>query len=107
MNFKFQEKIIRTYKGKSVRLAGDGRCDSPGASAKFCTYSMMDIDSNRILHMVIVDKREVHLQSPNMEKEGVERAISYIHGQDINITELVTDASSSVRKMLSMRGSFV
>ena len=83
-------------------LAGDGRCDSPGTSANFCTYSMMDIDNNRILYMVTVDKREVHLHFLNMEKEGVERAISYIHGQDITITELVTDTSSSVRKMLGM-----
>ena len=85
-----------------MAIAGDGRCDSPGASAKFCTYSMMDIETNKILHMETIDKREVQLQSPNMEREGVVRGISYLHGQDITITELVTDASSSVRKMLGM-----
>ena len=47
-------------------LAGNGRCDSPGNGAKFCTCSLMDTGTNKILHAETVDKREVHLQSPNI-----------------------------------------
>ena len=61
---------------------------------------MMYIDNNKILHMETIDKREVFLQSPNTEREAVACAICYVQGQGINISELVTDASSSVRKML-------
>jgi len=42
-------------------LAGDGRCDSPGSSDKFCTYSLMDTATNKILHAETIDKREVQL----------------------------------------------
>ena len=53
-------------------LAGDGKCDSPGSSVKFCTYSFMDTaTTNKILHGETIDKQEVHLQSPNMEWEGL------------------------------------
>ena len=98
----FQEELLSTYKKQKVKLAGDGRCDSPGCSAKFCTYTLMDIDSEKILHTVTVDKREVGLQSPNMEREAMKRALDFIVTCDIAVEELVTDASSSVRKMLGM-----
>ena len=83
-------------------LAGDGRCDSPRSSAKYCTYTLLDIDSSTIVHMETVDKREVSLYSPNMEREAVSRAIKHLHENDITINEIVTDASSAVRKMLGI-----
>lgn len=102
INYYFQEELLSTYKKQKVKLAGDGRCDSPGCSAKFCTYTLMDIDSEKILHTVTVDKREVGIQSPNMEREAMKRAIDFMVKSDIAVEELVTDASSSVRKMLGM-----
>ena len=58
------------YKDKSAVLCGDGRCDSSGKSAKYCTYSLMDSQTNKILYMDTVDKRDVALKFPNMEREG-------------------------------------
>lgn len=80
-------------------LAGDGRCDSPGSSAKFCSYSLMEMDSYNILHIETVDRREVQLHSPNMEHEAFIRSMKYIKGK-LTCTELVTDASSSIRKTI-------
>ena len=85
---------------KSVVLAGDGRCDSPGSSAKYCSYIMMDIDSNQILHMVTIDKRQVGLQSPNMERQALEHCMDFLLKEKIDITEIVTDASTAVAKLL-------
>ena len=61
-------KILSTLKDTNIVLARDGRCDSPGKSAKFCTYSMIEKDKNLILHFEVVNKREVGLKSPNMER---------------------------------------
>lgn len=58
-----------------VVLAGDGRNDSPGNSAKFCAYSLMDTNSEHIIHVEIVDKRETQLKSPNMEKLALQRSL--------------------------------
>jgi len=35
----------------------------------------MDSTSNKILYMETVDKREVALKSPNMEREGFKKSI--------------------------------
>ena len=40
------EKILSTLKGKVVILSGDGRCNSPGKTVKYCTYSMMKNDDS-------------------------------------------------------------
>ena len=48
--------LLAKHEDKNLVLAGDGRCDSPGSSAKFCTYSIMEIDSSAILHAETVDK---------------------------------------------------
>ena len=86
-------------KDQDLILAGDGRCDSPGSSAKFCTYSLMEMEKNKIVHIEIVDEREVQLLSPNMEREALKGSLDYLCAH-VNIKELVTDASTSVTKML-------
>ena len=50
--------MIEKYSGMNVVVMGDGRCDSPGKYVKFCTYSLMDVSSNTIVHSETVDNRE-------------------------------------------------
>lgn len=97
----YQSKLLANVKDKALILAGDGRCDSPGKSVKFCTYSMMDIDSGVILHAETVDKREVGLKSPNMEKEAFTRSLEFLLPR-IKCTEIITDASTSIRSELGL-----
>ena len=52
--------------------------------------------------METVDKREVSLQSPNMERLAVICALKHLKDNGITVKELVTDASSAVRKMLGI-----
>jgi len=66
--YNIQEKLLDKYTLSDLVLSGNGRCDSPGKSAKFCTYSMMEATHNQILHFENVDKCEVGLHSPNMER---------------------------------------
>jgi solute carrier family 8 (sodium/calcium exchanger) len=43
----YQKDYIRDVKevGRSVVLGGDGRADTPGHSAKYGTYSMVDLEN--------------------------------------------------------------
>ncbi|KAK3725325.1 hypothetical protein QZH41_016412 [Actinostola sp. cb2023] len=96
-----RNNIISIIDQMEVVLAGDGQNDSPGHSAKYLTYYMMVAEElvNYIVHVECVDKREVERKSPNMEKEALRRAIKSIK-QVIKLKEMVTDASSSIIKMM-------
>ena len=67
---------INTQNG--LVIAGDGRCDSPGSIAKYCTYSLMENETGQTLHVETVDKREVDLQSPNIEREALKRCLTIL-----------------------------
>ena len=51
-----QESILTSLKskGKQLVLAGDGRSDSPGYSAKFGSYSILELTCNKIVDFQLV-----------------------------------------------------
>ena len=58
-----QVAAISKMPSKAV-LCGDGRCDSPGHSAKLLVYPIMDHSSGLIYHLQFCDKRQVSDQFP-------------------------------------------
>ncbi|CAN7950596.1 unnamed protein product, partial [Ixodes hexagonus] len=54
-------ELLEGLRGKSIDLAGDGRCDSPGFSAKFCTYSFHEAVTKKIIQIEQVQVHEVRL----------------------------------------------
>ena len=95
-----QAKLLDKFTLNDLILSGNGRCDSPGKSAKFCTYLMMEATDNQILHFENVNKREVALQPPNMERERMVRCLNFLLSSGMKISEVVTDSSTSVAKTL-------
>ena len=53
--WRWQERFARVQLAIPLVLCEDGRNDSPGYSAQYCTYSLMDASSNQILAMEVVD----------------------------------------------------
>lgn len=51
-----QEELLSQVKadGSKVVVGGDGRCDSPGHCAKYCSYTLMELNRNKILEMNLV-----------------------------------------------------
>ena len=101
-----QSKLLDQVKNRDVILSGDGRCNSPGKSAKYCTYSLMDIDTGYILHSETVDKREVALQSPNMEKVAFVKSLQFLQVH-VLCKEIITDASTSIRKEMGKPSYYI
>ncbi|XDV19172.1 hypothetical protein PO909_024710 [Leuciscus waleckii] len=72
---------------KGVHLSGDGRNDSPGFSAKYCTYSLMDDSTNLVVHYELV-------------QVSVYRSVNSLLEKGIEIEVMTTDRSPSIRKIM-------
>ena len=59
----------------------------------------MEMSKNVILQSETIDKREVQNKSPNMEREGVDRALRHLIDQ-VRVVEITTDSSTAVTKIL-------
>lgn len=94
-----QKQILSQFSEKEIVVGGDGQCDSPGFNAKNLCYFIMEINTNYIIYIEILDKRHVGLVSTNMEKEAVRRSLEQL-SKDAKVVELVTDASTSVKSLL-------
>ncbi|CAB3987240.1 Hypothetical predicted protein [Paramuricea clavata] len=69
--------IWKTVMGESIILCGDGRNDSPGFSAKYCVYVLMEqfVNDNVIVDIEVVDKRKTGGVSTNMEVCGLKKLL--------------------------------
>ena len=45
---------------KGLVIAGDGRADSPGHSAKYGSYSIIDINKNNVVDVKLVQVTHYH-----------------------------------------------
>ena len=97
---EMQSLMFGMFRNKEVVIGGDGRNDSPGHCATYCTYSFIDSVSNLILHQEIVDVREVELKSPNMEKLGCKRGLDKLM-EHLTIKSFVTDDHNQISAMMS------
>ncbi|KAL1434625.1 hypothetical protein MTO96_011490 [Rhipicephalus appendiculatus] len=63
-----------------VDLAGDGRCDSPGYSTKYLTYSVLAMQNGCILHteQVQVGESPEVPNSVSMEKRGLAKCLTAV-----------------------------
>eukprot|EP00795_Rhopilema_esculentum_P005778 gene5778-11062_t len=64
--------VIKTYNDHI--LGGDGRNDSPGFCARFCVYVTMELITNAVLHLEVLDKRDWW----HINKYGKRRSHPYI-----------------------------
>lgn len=60
----------------------------------------MDVVTEQVVHCEVVDKREVDLKSPNMERLGLKRSLEFLKRRSITVAELVTDASTVIISMM-------
>ena len=83
----------------SVDLVGDGRCDSPGYNAKYCTYSFMDPQTDKIIDFALIHVGQC-TNSSTMEKFGFIQLLDGIEKEGINIGTISTDRHVQVRAYL-------
>ena len=83
-------------KNTEVVAGGDGRCDSPGHSAKYGTYSIVYTNTYKVIDVSLVQVTEVK-NSNAMELEGLKRCLDHLQEERVVISKLATDRHVQVR----------
>ena len=99
VNKKFAEHqvdIFNEVRNTEVVAGGDGCCDSPGHSAKYGTYSIVNTASSKVLNFSLVQVTEVK-NSNAMELEGLKRCLDHLQREKVAIAKLATDRHVQVR----------
>ena len=99
MYTEHQAQTLSEVRNKEVVAGGDGRCDSPGHSAKYGTYSIVDTESSKVLDFSLVQVTEVK-NSNGMELEGLKRCLDHLQEENVAIAKLATDRHIQVRAHL-------
>ena len=108
---------MNEIRGSTVKLIveGDCRADSPGHSAKFGTYSLLDVTRTKIINTELVkvghgvytyvihsfiEKSNEVKESYHMEKEGLELSVNCLEKQNVKISKIIMDRHRSIAKWL-------
>ena len=84
--------------GVSVVLCGDAQFDSPGYSAKYCTYTIMDCKTNEVVDFCILQKGQV---TGGLEHQAFRQLWDVIsHDEGIKADDLVIDRQATINKIV-------
>lgn len=97
--------ILQQY--EDLCICGDGRNDSPGHSARYCVYTLMEHFTKVVVDMEVIDKRETGGNYVTMGKEALRRLLERM-AKVLPLNELTTDASATIMKLVrEMKGTML
>ncbi|XP_044145485.1 uncharacterized protein LOC122934236 [Bufo gargarizans] len=94
-----QQSNLDARKTKKLSISGDGQCDSPGHSAKYCVYTMMDCVTDTILDFEVVQRSQCS-SSVAMEKHGFGIVMDRLLEKGMEIQIFASDRHVGIRKMM-------
>ena len=94
-----REELWAQFASEELFVCGDGQCDSPGFSAKNLCYYVMGMTTGYVIEIEVLDKRHVGLKSSTMEKKALNNCLQRLQTV-LNVLEVSTDASSSIKKLI-------
>ncbi|XP_056444674.1 uncharacterized protein LOC130381219 isoform X2 [Gadus chalcogrammus] len=98
-----QDDMLLRLSGENTIIGGDMRADSPGHSAKFGSYTVMDLKTNNVIDVQLVQSNEVG-GSYHMEKEGLKRSLALLEERRVTLDCIVTDRHPQIQKFLRETG---
>ena len=91
-----EKAAVTTFIGdEPFTLVGDGRCDFPVHNAKYCTYSLEDVNSRLLLDFSNTQLGQEE-NSQRLEKHAFINAVRSARDSGINIHRLPTDRHPSM-----------
>ncbi|XP_004919757.2 uncharacterized protein LOC100493420 isoform X1 [Xenopus tropicalis] len=97
-----QEYNKKELSGKSVAVAGDCQFDTPGQAAKYCTYTMMDVVSKKILSFTI-DQLGRGKTSAEVEKATFETCLDNLLDEHVDVKIIATGHHDDIGKLMETK----
>ena len=88
--------MFNELQGAELVIGADGRCDSMGHSAKYGSYTAMDLERNQVLNFELVQSNEVKL-STHMELRGLHKMVQLFQEFNLEVKVLVTDRHRQIQ----------
>jgi len=87
-----------------LHICGDGRSDSPGFSAKYTSYTIMDMMTSLIIDQQLVSLADDDINSSvAMETEALNKCLDFIISCGLKIHRLATDRHIGVQSLLKQK----
>lgn len=94
--------------GGGVVLSGDARSDSPGHSAKYGAFTVIEQRINKVLDVQLVQSNEVQ-NSSWCEHEGFLRLETFLAGKNLDLAAIITDRNRQnaayIRRNMAPKGT--
>ena len=92
---RLRKEIITELKvSENSVLCGDAQFDSPGYSAKFCTYTIMDCANDKVVDTIVIQKG--HYQG-ELEKQACRELLNILITEDeVDIAKFVNDRHQGI-----------
>ncbi|XP_040203880.1 uncharacterized protein LOC120935917 [Rana temporaria] len=99
---KERSNVLAEIRGKCVALAGDGQYDSPGSSAKYCTYTFLDAETEKILDFQ-VEQIKTGIPLVSLEKKAFQLPVDRLIREHVKIKIIATDRHIGICKIMKER----
>ena len=96
---RLRTEIITELKiTENIVLCGDAQFDSPGFSAKYCTYTVMDCSNDKVVDTIIIQKGQYEGE---LEKQACRELLNILISEDqLSIAQFVNDRHQGIGKMM-------
>ncbi|KAL5265183.1 hypothetical protein ACHWQZ_G006064 [Mnemiopsis leidyi] len=85
--------------GQKVILCGDAQFDSPGYSAKFCTYTLMTTETNEVVDFGLIQKGQF---IGGLEHQAFLQVwLTIVEDEGIVVTDFVMDRQATIAKIIT------
>ena len=76
--------------------------DSPGHCAQYCTYTLMENSTKKILSVTALDKQETAKRCTNLEKAVFVKRMTELKDSGLKVPDVVTDAHRQIGVIMSI-----
>lgn len=96
-----KETLMEQFKqsGKPIAITGDGQYDSPGFSASYCFYSIVETETRQIIDFYVAEKSMTEY-SAKLEPFAAKILLTRLHKSRVDVRVCTTDRSSLMKNLL-------